>query len=91
MFGQIMDIAQGHYNEFTNKEQELSQKRLKICKECPLYTESILGPMCDSKKCYDPDSKVISTLPESGFICGCGCRLKAKTTLEHAKCVLNKW
>lgn len=90
MFG-IGQIVKGHYNEFLNKEQELSEKRLKICRECPLYREGPLGPVCDSRKCYNSETKEISSYPKDNFICGCGCRLKAKTTLENAKCVLNKW
>lgn len=92
MFGvNVRDIIKGHINEFTNREQELSESRMKICRKCPLYTETSLGPICNSKKCYNPETNELRSYPGDGFICGCQCRLKAKTALINAKCVLNKW
>jgi len=97
MFGinsvsQIGDIVEGHYNEITNKETDLYEKRIAICKKCPLYEiKEGLGPVCDSKKCWNETEKTLETYPSSKNICGCGCRLNAKTRVANAKCVLNKW
>lgn len=95
MFGKNIDvkqIVQGHINEFTNKEQDLSATRLAICKDCPICSEGIAGPYCDSTKCVDKNTHELVSKTRSGnIICGCGCRLKAKTTLKNAHCVLDKW
>lgn len=90
MFG-VGQIIQGHYNEIVNKENDLYNTRIKICKECPLYSINTLGEVCDAKKCIDQSTGVIYTLPKIGRVCGCGCRLSAKTRVPEAKCVLNKW
>lgn len=95
MFGinnieQVEDIIKGHYNEITNQENELYEKRIAICKQCPLYSD-VLGGLCDSKKCWDTVNKKVVNYPGTNIICACGCRLQAKTRLKNAKCVLGKW
>ena len=90
MFG-VGQIIQGHYNEITNKEEDLYQHRIEICKKCELISKNSFGYICDSKKCIDPDTKDVYYFPKKGLICGCGCRLEAKTRVPSAKCVLNKW
>ena len=51
-----IDILQGHINEVLNREEDLSQSRLEICKECPGLKNSVaFGPMCDSTKYMSPD------------------------------------
>lgn len=94
MFGQIVknapQIIEGHFNEITGKEKTLSEGRLEICRECPLYSESRIGAVCDAKKCVSPTGN-ITTYPIKDSVCGCGCRLQAKSRLKNAKCVLGKW
>lgn len=34
---------------------ELSAKRLEICKQCPLYKEGRHGAVCDDSKYISPD------------------------------------
>lgn len=96
MFGrnfleQAGQIAAGHFNEITNAENELFAKRIVICKECPLYSETSLGPVCSTKLCWNVSKQQKEDGPGRGIICGCGCRLNAKARLKNAKCVLNKW
>ena len=47
--------------------EELSQYRLKICKQCKFFRER-------TQTCRK-----------------CGCFMRLKTTLEHAKCPIGKW
>lgn len=47
--GSIFDIIDGHVNEMFNANEELYEKRMKICKECPLYKETPVGPICNPK------------------------------------------
>ena len=89
-FSQVEDILEGHYNELVGKEQDLSERRMNICTECPLFTDKF-GGICDSKKCFDTNKKELVSTSGKGIICGCGCRLQAKTKLPRAKCVLSKW
>lgn len=89
-FEQVGDIIEGHYNEITNKENELFNQRIKVCKNCPLYLDK-LGGICDSKKCWNTTKNTLESFPGKDIICGCGCRLQAKLRLKNAKCVLNKW
>ena len=90
-FEQIGQIVEGHFKELTRQENALYDTRIKICEKCPLYTESDLGPICDSKKCWNEKEKEMSLFPNIGSVCGCGCRLQAKSRLKEAKCVLGKW
>ena len=92
MFGKVGDIIKGHYKELTNQENDLYEKRIAICRKCPLYTVSeSLGEICDGKKCWNSKLNSIESFPSPETTCGCGCRLKAKTRLANAKCVLNRW
>ena len=51
-----IDILQGHINEILNREEDLSQSRLEICKKCPGLKNSVaFGPICDSSKYMSPD------------------------------------
>lgn len=86
----IVDILEGHRNEFLNKNDDLFEKRMEICKNCPLYKASSIGPLCNPRL-YINESGDVSDRPKIGYQKGCGCRLKAKTRLESAHCVINKW
>ena len=47
--GSIFDIIDGHVNEMFNANEGLYEERMKICKECPLYKETPVGPICNPK------------------------------------------
>lgn len=84
-------IIQGHVNEVLGQNQSISERRMEICKQCPLYKESMVGPICNSRLWYNPSTGETSTIRQMGFKNGCGCRLNAKTRLQSAKCTLGKW
>lgn len=94
MFGQVVknapQIVEGHIKEITKQENALSEERLAVCKECPLFSDKAFGFVCDAHKCVDKEGNLYQ-YPAKGRTCGCGCRLAAKTRLKGAKCVLNKW
>ena len=94
MFGvnsikQVGQIAEGWTNYALGREQELSEQRMKICRECPLYNSK--KDTCDSKRCWDTKANKLTDMPGKDVICGCGCRLQAKSRLEKAKCPIKKW
>lgn len=91
MFGiNTRDIIKGHVNELLGRERDLSERRMQICRSCPLFTD-IMGGICDSKKCIDTTTHQLRYAPGENTICGCSCRLEAKSRLQKAKCVLDKW
>ena len=87
---QLDKIAEGFYNNLLNKEEELYEKRIVICKKCPLFKiTKIFGPICNpALYINDKDETSKSLMP--GFVKGCGCVLSSKTRLEDAKCIINK-
>lgn len=87
---EIKNIIEGHWNEIVGKNEILSDERLRICKQCPLYS-SKFGGSCNNRLWLNPETGDISTEALDGYKRGCGCRLEAKTRLEHAACPLGKW
>jgi len=88
-FEQAEQIVEGYSNYILGKEEELYEKRIKICKKCPLYNSE--KDKCDSKKCWDTSKNELVDYPGNNIICGCGCYMSKKGRVPNAKCVLNKW
>lgn len=86
----VGQIVQGHINELVGLNEDISEKRLQICKKCPIYSTE-WGGVCNRKLWLDPETNRVSLKPLEGYVQGCGCRLLAKTTLPNAKCVAGKW
>lgn len=86
----VRDVVEGHLNEVVNKNTSLSEVRMQICKECPLYKSTTLGPICNNKLYMDSEGNT-SENPLNGYKKGCGCRLNAKTRLERAVCTHGRW
>ena len=87
----IVDIVKGHTNELLGLNKSISKSRMNICKDCPLYKNTIVGPVCNSNLWYNPITKDISFKEKDGYIKGCGCRLEAKTTIAYMVCPAGKW
>lgn len=84
------DIAKGFYNNIMDKEQELYNYRMKICKECPLWKiDKLFGAICNSKL-YIHKNGNVSTTPKAGYIKGCNCVLASKTRLDYKHCIIDK-
>lgn len=71
--------------------EQLSEKRLAICKDCPLYKEDPYGPICNPKKYFNPETEEVSYFPKDGFVKGCNCRLVQKSRNPSNHCVVEKW
>lgn len=91
MFGvnQIKEIATGWTNYALGREKELSEYRMNICMECPIYNSE--KDSCDSKKCWDKVNEKLVDYPGKDIVCGCGCYMKKKTSSPNSHCVLGKW
>lgn len=94
MFGinsvdQVKQIAEGWTNYALGREKELSESRMKICRECPLYNTD--KDTCDSKRCWDKANEKLVNYPGKDIICGCSCYMTKKTASPSAHCVLGKW
>lgn len=87
---EIGNIVNGHVNELLGLNKDISTERMKICLKCPLYSPK-LGGLCNNKLYIDPNTNDVSVYPKDGYVRGCGCRLKAKTSALNAKCIIGKW
>ena len=47
--------------------------------------------MCNRKLWYNVKTNEVSNKQKVGFKNGCGCRLKAKTSVINAECPVGKW
>lgn len=87
----VDQIVKGFVNRATNKEEDLYETRIKICKDCKLYKpDGMFGEQCNAKLYLNPITDEISRTPKPGFKNGCGCILKAKTRVKDAHCPVNK-
>lgn len=88
----IGQIAEGFYNNVFDKEGDLLEERMKICKQCKLFKQdSVFGEVCNARLYLNPITDETSKLPKEGFLRGCGCVLKAKTRVKYSKCPVGKW
>ena len=71
--------------------EELQEKRIAICKECPLYKETNYGAVCNSAKYLSPDGKDWSWLAKNGYVKGCGCHISTITRNPNKSCNAGKW
>jgi hypothetical protein len=63
-------------NEVDILTDDLSSKRLQICKRCPLYTENkVTGPICSPYLYINLKTGDISYKYKEGYIKGCGCHI----------------
>lgn len=84
-------IIDGHAKEALGLNKDISEIRMEICRQCPLYKQTTLGSICNSKLWMDPITEEVSETKKTGYKNGCGCRLSAKTRLSYTHCPLNKW
>jgi hypothetical protein len=88
----MIDIIKGHFNEMFDREDELSEERLAICRACPLFLQhKIKGMICNPNLWLDKETNTTSEVYREGMKQGCGCRLAAKTRVADAHCPLEKW
>jgi hypothetical protein len=88
---EALAILEGHIKEVFNSESKLSEERLAICKQCPLYKKTAVGFICDKYLYLNKETNETAFYPMEGFQNGCGCRLAAKSRLKDAHCPLAKW
>ena len=69
---------------------ELVDKRLEICKVCPLYKETAFRAVCNPKL-YINESGETSYIPKEGYKKGCNCILRRKAANPGNHCVIGKW
>lgn len=87
---EIGNIVKGHVNEMLGLNKDISEGRLKICYQCPLYSTKY-GGLCNNRLWLNIETGDVSTIKKIGYKRGCGCRLNAKTSLPNAVCPIGKW
>lgn len=89
----IKSILEGHFNALkdviSKKPNKMSEDRMNICKECPLYVERF--KVCNANKWINPETNEVSPFAVEGWVKGCGCILEAKTRVKNEHCIINKW
>lgn len=85
-----LPILDGAKNVFFGFNKSISEARMKICKKCPIYSP-VLGGVCNRKLYLDPKTGDISIEKRQGYIRGCGCSLRLKTTVASEECPAGKW
>ena len=63
-------------------------KRLQICKRCPLYTQQ---GRCNSNLWINPETDEVSTYAKIGYIRGCNCAISIKIKNVNNHCIAGKW
>lgn len=85
-------IALGTLYNLLNKEEELYQQRIEVCRHCKLYKiDKIFGEMCNPSLYLNPMTNELSPEPKPGFYHGCGCVLGSKCRVRDVECPLKKW
>lgn len=86
----ISQIIDGTVKNILNQNEELYNKRITICKTCPLIkTDSVFGEICNPTL-YMNKSGEISKVQKPGFTHGCGCVLRSKCRVNEARCPLDR-
>ena len=67
------------------------EKRLEICKKCPLMRMTEYGMKCDERRWISPDGTQTSYFKKDGWKKGCGCYLNSKARNLNNHCVCGKW
>lgn len=87
----IGHIIKGNANAFFGLNKDVSEERMKICRECPLFTKKLGVYICNPNLFLNIKTGDISTKKKNGYKNGCGCIIKSKTSLLEANCPLSKW
>lgn len=87
----IKNIIEGHVNEVFGFNASTAETRMNICRECPLYKETNIGPICNPNLYIDGKTDMWRYSPAEGYTKGCGCRLNAKTRVDDEHCPAYKW
>lgn len=70
--------------------EELAEKRLEICRNCPISTNTDYGLRCDSSKYRNKEGEW-SYLPKEGMVRGCSCLLEKRVLDPNKHCVVDLW
>ena len=71
--------------------EEFAEKRLAICRNCPIMLMTEFGMKCDDRKYISPDGTKSSFFSKEGWRKGCGCYLNRKAANIHNHCIIDKW
>ena len=84
-----LNIIEGATKELLNMNKELSDLRMAICKECPLFIKS--SKKCNSNLFLNIKDNTVTNYKIKNSYQGCGCYLKLKTRVVDEECPAKKW
>lgn len=70
--------------------EESPEKRLEICRKCPIYSTRF-GGMCNNQLWMNVKTEDVSIEQKDGYIKGCGCILASKVKGVGGTCPAGKW
>ena len=87
----INQITKGFLNNVLNKEEELFNERIAVCRSCKLHKiDKVFGEVCNKRLWLNIKTDETSSTPKIGYKNGCGCVLKSKTRVPNSRCPLDK-
>lgn len=87
----MKQIIQGTFNNVFNLKGTLYDRRIAICRECPIKVKRFSIDVCADYLYLNPKTNQIATSPLPGYYRGCGCILGSKTRVKDAHCPAGKW
>lgn len=72
-------------------KEELWEKRMSVCRVCPLHTLKGGHEICNPKLYLNPITMDVSTRKKTGYKNGCGCVLETKVTGDNSECPVGQW
>lgn len=72
--------------------EDFYEKRMEICKACPLGLETVSGLTCNHYLWLNLEDKTTTSKTDKpGYVRGCNCNMTRKAKISFAKCVAGKW
>lgn len=87
----MIDIIAGSTNELPGLNDDLYEKRIAICKVCPLGEEISPGKIVCNSRLWINENGDVSNTAKVGYVRGCSCAMDRKARITSSRCIINKW
>lgn len=86
----MIDVIAGNTNVSPDND-DLYEKRIAICKECPLGEEIYPGRIVCNSRLWINENGEVSNTAKAGYVRGCNCEMSRKARITSSRCIVNKW
>lgn len=87
---EIGKFIKGQVNKMLGLDNDISEGRLRICYQCPLYSQKF-GGLCNNRLWLNVETGDLSLTEKEGYKNGCGCVVRYKVKNTNSICPLGKW